>query len=268
MNNKELSWKLYKGAWVDSLPPHEHTKLCNCLVKRMLRKGGLFVRNTYNFDKSEISSFWFVIKDSFGGMDELSSKMRNQVRKSLKTYNVKSIDVSEFKRIALPIFNAAQQSYRIKAHLTTAAGIEYIANDCNKEYWAVYTKDNNVPVAVAVNTIEGESCNYNIMKCLPEYQHNSTYPYYGLIYEMNRHYLEYRKLKYVNDGARSITEHSNIQPFLVDKFHFRRAYCDLCITYKWYVGAVVRILYPLRNLIPIQTIRPILNMEAMARGKM
>ena len=35
---------------------------------------------------------------------------------------------------------------------------------------------------------------------------------------MNRYYLEELKLKYVNDGARSITEHSNIQPFLIDTF--------------------------------------------------
>ncbi|MGM9704630.1 MAG: hypothetical protein ACI3YB_01395 [Prevotella sp.] len=50
---------------------------------------------------------------------------------------------------------------------------------------------------------------------------------------MNRHYLENRKLKFVSDGARSITNHSNIQPFLIDKFKFRKAYCNIRLTYKW-----------------------------------
>lgn len=51
------------------------------------------------------------------------------------------------------------------------------------------------------------------MKAIPKYQ--KLYVYYDLIYEMNRYYLEKRKVKYVNDGARSITNHSNIQLFLI-----------------------------------------------------
>ena len=71
---------------------------------------------------------------------------------------------------------------------------------------------------------------YRTMKAIPKYQ--KLYAYYDLIYEMNRYYLEKRKVKYVNDGARSITNHSNIQLFLIDKFKFRKAYCRLEITYK------------------------------------
>lgn len=55
----------------------------------------------------------------------------------------------------------------------------------------------------------------------------STYPMYGLIIEMNRYYIEERRMLYVCDGARSITEYTNIQPFLTEKFGFRKAYCNL-----------------------------------------
>ena len=41
------------------------------------------VRNTYDFDCDKETSFWYVIKDKFGGMEELSSKKCNQVKKSL-----------------------------------------------------------------------------------------------------------------------------------------------------------------------------------------
>ncbi|CDA57052.1 unknown [Prevotella sp. CAG:604] len=41
------------------------------------------VRNTYDFDCDKETLFWYVIKDKFGGMEELSSKKRNQVKKSL-----------------------------------------------------------------------------------------------------------------------------------------------------------------------------------------
>ncbi len=49
------------------------------------------IRNAYDFDCPEITSFWYVIKDSFSGMEELSSKMRNQVKKCFKTMNVTKI---------------------------------------------------------------------------------------------------------------------------------------------------------------------------------
>lgn len=105
------------------------------------------------------------------------------------------------------------------------------------------------------------------MKANPAYLKNSTYPYYGLIYEMNRYYLDELKLKYVNDGARSITEHSNIQPFLIEKFNFRKAYCKLQIEYQWWMKLGVNVLYPFRNIIPVRTVKAILNMEAMKRGE-
>ena len=95
---------------------------------------------------------------------------------------------------------------------------------------------------------------------------NSTYPYYGLIYEMNRYYLEELKLKYVNDGSRSITEHSNIQQFLIDTFHFRKAYCRLQIVYKWWMRLVVNLLYPFRKIIPFLSVKSVLRMELFNRN--
>ena len=84
---------------------------------------------------------------------------------------------------------------------------------------------------------------------------------------MNRYYLEEKGLKFVNDGARSITNHSNVQPFLIDTFNFRKAYCRLNIKYKWWFGIIVSILYPFRRFIKIAKVQAILNMEAMARNE-
>ena len=83
---------------------------------------------------------------------------------------------------------------------------------------------------------------------------------------MNRYYLNELKLRYVSDGARSITEHSNIQPFLINKFKFRKAYCNLKLYYKWWFGIAVKLIYPFRRFIANGKAKAILNMEAMARG--
>lgn len=169
--------------------------------------------------------------------------------------------------MALPVYNAALASYKVKAQLVTQDNIVSTSQGANKEFWGVYAKDGGQVVAVAVNTLVGGSCYYNSLKALPEAMHNSTYPYYGLLYEMNRYYLQECGLHCVCDGARSITEHSNIQPFLIDKFHFRKAYCRLRITYKWWFDVVVRLLYPLRNIINHPKIKAVLSMEAMARNE-
>lgn len=262
-------YKLYKQAWVFSKAPHLEGEILQSVVNQLFIQGGVIVRNCFDFDCEEETSYWYVIKDSFAGMDELSSKMRNQVKKSLKTYYVERISPDEFKRIGLSIYNSAQENYRIKASLVSQETINEMAAIADKgdvDIWAVYTKEGRIPVAIAYNTVSSDCCEYNTMKCNPAYLRNSTYPYYGLIFEMNRYYLQELGLKYVNDGARSITEHSNIQPFLIEKFNFRKAYCHLNIHYKWWFGLAVKCLYPFRKIIPNHKVKSILNMEAMARG--
>lgn len=192
--------------------------------------------------------------------------MRNQVRKSLKVYDIKRISQSEFIRIALPIYNAALASYKVKAKQVTMEQIISSAQGDNKHFWAAYHKGTHEAVAVGLNTIMPDCCCYNVLKAIPKAMHNSTYPYYGLIHEMNRYYLNELNLDYVSDGARSLTEHSNIQPFLEQKFHFRKAYCKLNLVYKPWLGAVVNLLYPFRRFMPLK-VKSILNLEAMYRGE-
>ena len=91
---------------------------------------------------------------------------------------------------------------------------------------------------------------------------------YELIYEMNRYYLGELGLKYVSDGSRSITNHSNIQPFLIHKFKFRKAYCNISLYYKWYMRMAVKLLYPFRKMIKHPKVAAVLNMEAMVKGEL
>ena len=102
---------------------------------------------------------------------------------------------------------------------------------------------------------------------MARYKHNATYPYYGLYFTMNQHYLQTSHFKYVSDGSRSITEHSQIHDFLIQNFKFRKAYCQLAVHYKWWVKIAVKMLYPFRKIITFPRVKAILNMEAMQRGE-
>lgn len=221
------------------------------------------IRNAYDFDCGHETSFWYVIKDSFGGMEELSSKMRNQVKKCFKTMRVAQLSPEELKENGYEVFVEASNSYKIKAVPPTREEFNRrIDYSVENEYWGCYDIETNKLVAFCMNAVSDESCEYRTMKAIPAYQ--KQYAYYGLIYEMNRYYLEERKLKYVNDGGRSITNHSNIQPFLIEKFNFRKAYCHFDMHYKWWLRIAIKTLYPFRKLIKVRQVLSLLNMEAMA----
>ena len=55
----------YRHAWIFDGPPHKETRLDKKDWRTLLRKGGLFVRNTYDFDYAEELPFWNLIKDRF-----------------------------------------------------------------------------------------------------------------------------------------------------------------------------------------------------------
>lgn len=264
-------FKCYKGAWINSLPPHKSSKLSDIEMSNILKRGGFLLRNTYDFDMNISTSFWYVIKDSFNGLDELSSNVRTKVRKALKTYDVEKVSPETLKNIGVSIFNAALVSYKVKANTITQKELDdritKEKSEGNFEYWCIFEKTSRKAVALSINRVDEDCVEYQTLKAIPEYLKGSTYPYYGLIYEMNRYYLEEKKKKYVNDGTRSITEHSNIQIFLIEKFKFRKAYCRLQIKYRWWLKICIDILYPFRNLIPILKIKAILYQEEMKRNQ-
>ena len=262
------SWRLYKSTWI-FLEESEEKKLSPEDAKTLLKKQGLMIRNTYDFDTKEETSFWFIVKDNLEDISELPFSARRNIRRALRFYNIKKININEFSEKALPIINSAQKSYKVKSKVTSKkefeAEVEQYKKDNNKEFWIVERKSDNEAVAIAVNTIKKDSCEYDTMRCKSEALHDRSYPYYGLIYEMNRHYLGERMLKYVNDGSRTLTEHSLIQDFLIHNFKFRKAYCKLKIYYKWWLNVVIKVLFPFKNIIPIRNIRGILKMEEYSR---
>ncbi len=266
----ESAYTLYKKAWVCNKTDGE-SRLSKKQCKELLRRGGVFVRNVYDFDCEEETSFWFVIKDYFGGLEELSSGARRDVRKSLRVYDIDRISIDTLRDEGYSIYAGAQASYRVHCDVFSQEEYDQLIDTWrasnNKEFWGVRHKESKELVAIAINTVENHYCEYNALKCKPEALKDGSQPYYGLIYEMNRYYLEEKKLKFVNDGARSLTNHSNIQPFLMQKFKFRKAYCRLSVTYQWWLSPIIKLLYPFRRYIRVNKIRAVLNMEAMAKGK-
>jgi len=80
---------------------------------------------------------------------------------------------------------------------------------------------------------------------------------------MNEFYLQRRSLKYINNGTRSIAHHTNIQDFLIKKFKFRKAYCNLHIRYHPVIKIIISLFFPLRSIFRLSKIRFLRNMHIL-----
>jgi len=260
---------LYRNAWRFEGAPHDEPKLQKKEWKALLKQGGLMVRNTYLFDQKEKSSFWYVIKDSFDGWDELSSNERNKIRRAEKSLAFRKIGIDLLKSEGWNILKATYEDYAVSDRtMDETVFLDYLLK-CEKkdfDYWGIFDQEKFIGFCTVWLWLP-DCCEYGLIGLLPEYKHNNTYPYYGLFHNLNTYYLGEQGFRYVADGARSITEHSQIQDFLIQNFNFRKAYCQLEVHYKWWMKIGVHVLYPFRKIIPLPRVKAILNMEAMRRGE-
>lgn len=259
-------YHLYKHCWVFDKAPHLEAELSSDEVAAFFCKGGFMFRNVFDFNRKEPTEFWYVIKDSFGGMEELGDRTRTSVRKSLRTYHFRIVDKQEVVKYGYPIYLKALKNYKVTAVAQTRDEFEKWIESCteNCEFWMIFSKETGEAVGYSINTLHEGCAEYNQIKVNPDFLGN-TYPFYGLFYEMNRHYLEEKKLRYVIDGARSLTEHSHIQTFLIDRFNFRKAYCAVKIHYRQPFKTAVMLLYPFRRLFRDQRFVGIFRMEEIRR---
>ena len=256
----------YRNAWRYNLAPDCEPELSDSQCKALLRKGGLFVRNTFDFDCKEETNFWYSIKDSFGGMEELSSNERNKIRRAFQIFDYKLVDKELLIEEAYPIAEATFDDYKVTDRKMNESVFREYLYHCarnNYDYWGAFDKETQKLVGFCAVHVFENSCEYGVIGFLPKYKHNASYPYYGFFYKLNEYYLGERKFKYVSDGSRSITEHSNIQPFLEQNFKFRKAYCKLKIRYRWWFGIIVRVLMPFRNIIRNRNVKAVLKMHKM-----
>lgn len=230
----------------------------------MKRYKAMFYRNCFDFDRTGETNFWFIIKDYFGGMEELSANStRGCVRRALATLDIKRVPASVIASEGYEVYAASFERYG-KARPASRESYEsgYAHVPSNVEFWGCFHKESGRLVAYAKNYLYEDMCEYTVLKAIPLYMKQS-HCYYGLIFKMNEYYLGTQSLKYVCDGARTLTQHSGIQTFLVDKFKFRKAYCRVRVHYRPWLGCVVHCLYPLRNLMPSK-IRFFLKMEEIS----
>jgi len=243
-----IRWYRYQGALLPRVPPHREVRLTPEEQRELLAESGaLFLRYTSEW-KRPGGEFWYVIKESFGGMEELSANTRSKVRRGEKRNEVKMVDAETIAEKGYEVYRRAFEAY--ETFIRPVGAEEFAASVFSKkdrEFWGVFDRASGKLVAYSENFIEEETCHYSTIKFHPDYLRN--YTSYILFYAMNRYYLEEKGLRYVNDGARSISHETDVQKFLMEKFGFVKAHVRMEVAYRRDVALAVKLLYPLAGMI-------------------
>ncbi|MCF8218602.1 MAG: hypothetical protein K9J21_06435 [Bacteroidales bacterium] len=273
IEHNNIFWKKYQGALIPENPPHVDIDLSKKEQQELLEQSGAwFLRWPSDWDTEKSTSWWYVIKDDFQGMEELSKNTRSKVRRALKRQKV---DLASAKEIADEGYEVYQQAFRnydtFLKPMSRKEFSDYVLS-LNPDYWEFFAcrnAEDGAMTAYSQNLVMDHTAEYKIIKLHPDYL--KDYPSYALIYTMNEEYLQKRDMKYVNDGARSISHQTNIQQFLMDKFKFRKAFTTLNLTYRKPLKLVVSSLMPFCSLIgkikarPFQRLSILLTQEALYR---
>lgn len=215
-------------------------------LKALKEHNCYFLRYISDFDLNSETSFWYIIKEQHLPIEEYSRNTRNQIKKGLKSCEVKKVDYQTYLSTCYPVYKNAMLGYD-EVPVPEERFKDLHEPSPNRDYWIVYSSETNEPIAYSTNILEGNSCNYTFIKYDPSFQ--KLYPSYALHFEMDKYYLEEQKLSFVNMGARNILHETGVQNFVISKFKYRRAYCRLNIIYQPLFGLMVKTVFPFRKLI-------------------
>lgn len=243
-----FQWRFHHGAIVPLEMPHIDPFLSLKQVRWLLmKKLAAFARWGEDFDQLSDGDWWYVIKDSPEDLSALSKNTRNQIRRGYKRFYVSPLSATEIIEHGYDVYCSAFARYKTSERMLPKDSFIRALRGLPEEteFWGAREHDTGRLVAFSENLVRDGACFYSTMWFEPEAL--KGYVGYVLIHEMNRHYLNDRGLRYVNDGARNLSHKTRIHAFLEQKFAFRKAYANLRVVYFPGVGLFVSFLYPFRR---------------------
>lgn len=229
------------------MPHVEYASGWGGLFSLLVGEGAFFCRWDEDFDGPSEGEWWHVIKDQPEDIAKLPKKTRWQIRQGWKNVEVVPLGRDAIAAEGYDVYRSAFDRYiTFEEILSVDAFNKAIAKLPDEtEFWGVRERGTGRLVAFSENLVRDGACFYDTIWFEPSAL--KAYAGYMLIHEMNKHYLNERGLRYVSDGARSISHQTKVHEFLEQKFGFRRAYARLRVVYFPGFGLVVRLLYPFRR---------------------
>lgn len=254
----EKEWEYYNHALVPTTAPHvtPDTSWMKDRKKWKELAGGhypLFARWTTDFDCEEETEWYCLVKDTPFDMMSLKSNRRSLITRGLKRVDVKVITPADYAaqmaNVLIKAWQSYDESYEEKddrKRLTEEFKELTEKNLGNSEYLGAFLKDTDTMIGYSIYDLHGDWVEYSVVKTDPEYlntQVNAALAYFGL-----QRYMR-PGVNYILGGWRTMIHETNYQDYLLKNFGYRKAYCQLHITYRPWMKAAVAVLYPLRGML-------------------
>ncbi len=254
----EKEWEYYNHALVPAKAPHvipDTSWMKDGRKWRELADGKypLFARWITDFDCQEETQWWCLIKDTPFDLMSLKSNRRSLITRGLKRVDVKVIIPAEYAAQMANVLIKAWKSYddsyeEGEDRKTLTEEFRQLTGDTmgNSEYLGAFLKDTDTLIGYSIYNLFDDWIEYSVVKTDPEYlntQVNAALAYAGLERYMRP------GIRYIMGGWRTMIHDTNYQDYLLKNFGYRKAYCRLHIRYRPWMGALVIVLYPFRNLL-------------------
>lgn len=251
-------WKYYNHAIIPTCEPHvvpDVSLLENREWFRSDKWGGkvFFAVWTADFDCGYETGWWYTIKDSPFDITSLKSNRRYKITKGMRNFDVRRIDVADYKKEMFDVTVAAYEDYpeNLRLNITKedfCGSIDSWSGENDHVYAAFHKTEKKM--CAYIYLYEGKKdIELHVLKSIPSYeklQVNAAIIYYALC-DMEK------KLaggKYISNGWRNINHATTHFPDYLEKyFGFRKAYVKLHIKYRPGFRVLIKILYPFRKIV-------------------
>ncbi|PXX97521.1 hypothetical protein CR157_12430 [Halomonas sp. LBP4] len=241
-------WRKHQSTLIPLSMPHRNANvnLIRALLLLVSHRAFL-IRWESNFDGANPTEWWHVIKTGKEELDDLSASTRSKVRRGMRQFDAAPLDRAQLLDEGHTVYLAAFERYETYEQRVSKEGFIKAIQELppETEFWGVRDKASGKLVAFSENLVMDQACFYLSIWLDPDSL--KRYSTYALIHTMNSHYLNAREMRYVSDGARSISHDTAIHDFLISQFGFRKAYARLHVVYFPLLSPTVHVLYPFRR---------------------
>jgi hypothetical protein len=263
-----VSWRLYRNALVPASLRPAPVSLSPDDEKTLLHESGAALLRYFTRTFQQPTSFWYTCCHSYA-LDRLSANTRSQVRRGSKHCEVRRVSPDWIAANGFDCYAAAFSRYSGSRPDSREAFQARILSDAGGpfDYWVVFAEGNLAGYAKCV--VGDDYVATVVFKFHPLYMRFYSSP--ALLHAMLQLYVS-EQHKSVTNGFRSLAHDTNMQEFL-ERFAFRKIFCDLRVAYRPPVALGIRVLYPLRHILgrapelgPASAVKSLLAQESIRRS--
>lgn len=264
-------WKYYNHAAVPTTAPHEKinfSALKSGEIWSIEGKHPLLIRWVTDFDCNHETSWWYVIKDNPTTLEQCKKKVRKEIRKADKNFEIKVIDPFEYEEDIKRVYHAAVAGYEKP---DVPLFLKQLKKQEDEEWIGAFERETGQLVAYKVGKLHKDFVEMITAKVNPEY--SACSPMLALNFYQIERYINSGLYRYMSNGARTVLHQTGYNDYLEQKLGFRKAYCKLNIKFRPEIKIAVKGLYPFRKVLKkmdrfsfIRQVNGILEMESILRN--